>query len=117
MVAAPWACGKFACAKIYPLKVGPAPAELMMSLKLAANVVPLLTVGDVKVLLVPSFLKSVKTTVPLVGVAPPLATPNGSDVVFEIAIPVLKPGTTTAYVINNVVCDGGNRITVTPDAG
>ena len=96
MVAAPCACGKFACAKMYPLNVVPKPAELRMSLRFAAYVVPEFTLAVVNVLDVPSFLNIVKMIVPAVGVAPPPLAPNGSVVVFEIAIPVLKPGTTTA---------------------
>jgi len=88
-----------------------------MSLKFAAYVVPAATLAVVNDFVVPSFLNSVKTIVPGVAVAPPPEVPNGSLVVFEIAIPVLKPGTTTAYVINNVVCDGGNRMTGIPAAG
>jgi hypothetical protein len=96
MVAAPCACGKFACAKMYPLNDVPNPAELMMSLRFAAYVVPEFTLAVVKVLDVPSFLYRLNVIVPAVGVAPPPVEPNGSVVVFEIAIPVLKPGTTTA---------------------
>ena len=96
MVAAPCACGKFAVAKMYPLNVVPKLAELNMSLRFAAYVVPEFTLAVVNDLDVPSFLYIVNVIVPAVGVAPPPVGPNTSVVVFEIAIPVLKPGTTTA---------------------
>jgi len=51
--------------------------------------------------------------VPAPAIAPPPVAPNGSAVVFAIAIPVSYGANVSAYGINNVVCVGKMLITVT----
>lgn len=51
--------------------------------------------------------------VPPPAVAPPPVDPNGSAVVFAMAIPVSYGLATIAYGINNVVCVGKMLTTVT----
>jgi len=57
--------------------------------------------------------KKFRFTVPEIGKAPPPVVPNGSAVVFAIAIPVSYGGNVRAYGINNVVCVGRMLTTVT----
>lgn len=57
--------------------------------------------------------KKLNVIVPVVAIAPPPLAPNGSAVVFAIAIPVSNGGNVSAYGINIVVLTGKMLTTVT----
>lgn len=110
--------------KIYPVKAPGWPAAARIWLNNTDMVAPGARVpsddmpGNVAVLLVVNengvpapvpvalFGKKLKTMFPAFGVAPPAPDPNGSAVVFAIAIPVSYGGATSANGINKVVLAG-----------